>query len=85
MAFPSRACDDPIRRRRELPAWAECDLFCIHNYAGVSRPACGWRGKLADAVWNAVRQIRVCPHCGGATLLGIDPNEPPGSSRGAGQ
>lgn len=53
------------------PAWADCDLFCIHHYAGSGAKPCGWRGRVQDARHDAQGGKLVCPHCGLATLLRI--------------
>lgn len=55
------------RQALELPPWSECEVFCIHAYAGEAVRACGWRGRLDDA--SADR--RICPRCGRATLMCI--------------
>jgi len=56
---------------RQLPPWAECEVFCIHSYAGEVGPPCGWRGKLTEIQKRTERGILVCPCCGRATLLPI--------------
>jgi hypothetical protein len=66
----------------ELPAWEDCDLFCIHEYAGTGAPPCGWRGRLretpsapfdrprADPFHNLrERAGQRCPRCRCATLF----------------
>src|SRR5262245_33666715 len=61
-----------------LPPWAECDLFCIRNYAGTVNSACGWRGRIQDARHDAAGTSILCPRCGCATLFRIplDPTDP---------
>ena len=58
-------------RSAALPDWADCDFFCIHDYAGSGRPPCGWRGGSHDARRDAVSMNVLCPWCGCATLLRI--------------
>src|ERR1043165_5210377 len=53
-----------------LPAWEECEVFCINGYAGATSGHCGWRGRRKDAVVGQPGSL-VCPRCGSATLLGI--------------
>ena len=53
-----------------LPDWADCDLFCIQDYAGTGAAACGWRGRFCDVKFNSEMK-RVCPRCGFPTLLRI--------------
>ena len=53
---------------RPLP---ECDLFCIEGHGDLSGRACGWRGKLLEAGWDRRRQLRLCPRCGGPTLMRV--------------
>ena len=52
-----------------LPAWVDCDYFCIHDYASGTQP-CGWRGRLSNARQNQAGKL-LCPRCGCATLLRI--------------
>lgn len=54
-----------------LLPWEECDVFCIRGYGGGAAVVCGWRGAWFQAVWDAQRQVRVCPHCGQTTLMGL--------------
>ncbi len=54
-----------------LPPWWECELFCIHSYAGDAGSPCGWRGKSAAARLDRDGRRRVCPRCGRPTLLPI--------------
>jgi hypothetical protein len=56
----------------EIPAWFECELFCIGDYAGVGRIRCGWRGKYDETRWDPTRRVRPCPRCGEATLMELD-------------
>jgi hypothetical protein len=71
----SQVMDEDVSEARSdnhpdpLPAWAECEVFCIHSYAGEAGSPCGWRGKLAETVPHC--RIRVCPRCGRSTLLPI--------------
>jgi hypothetical protein len=55
----------------ELRPWAECDFFCIHDYAGTGPHPCGWRGRQRDARHDETGSRLVCPRCGSATLLRI--------------
>ena len=67
--------NDPLRQDNDgeatLPAWAECDYFCIHAYAGTGGASCGWRGQRHQitCVENDLRML--CPRCGNATLFRI--------------
>jgi hypothetical protein len=54
-----------------LLPWPECDLFCIHDYAGAGGKRCGWRGRLRDARKAVSEAKLLCPNCGCATLLRI--------------
>jgi hypothetical protein len=54
-----------------LPEWQDCDLFCIHDYAGVANSSCGWRGRAQDARRDPADMRLLCPRCGCATLLRI--------------
>ena len=56
----------------ESPAWFECELFCIGDYADVGRTRCGWRGKYDETRWDPSRRVRPCPRCGEATLMELD-------------
>jgi len=56
---------------KELPHWADCDFFCIHDYAGTGASPCGWRGRLHDARHDENAMKLICPRCGCATLLRI--------------
>lgn len=64
----------------ELPPWADCDFFCIHDYAGTGAAHCGWRGRLQQARQDPGDTRLLCPRCGCASLLripvdGADPSE----------
>jgi len=67
-AGPERSND---RAPQELPAWEDCDFFCIQDYADASRSACGWRGRCEDARREKSGMKLLCPRCGSATLLRI--------------
>ena len=54
-----------------LPEWADCDLFCIQDYAGAVNSPCGWRGRFHQAARDATGAQLVCPRCGCATLFRI--------------
>jgi hypothetical protein len=54
-----------------LPQWADCDLFCIHDYAGTGASPCGWRGHLCDVHHSETGGTLLCPRCGSATLFRI--------------
>jgi hypothetical protein len=54
-----------------LPEWAECDLFCIHGYAGAGASPCGWRGRFQEARQEPAGMNLFCPRCGCETLLRI--------------
>jgi len=56
---------------KDLPQWAECDFFCIHDYAGTGTSPCGWRGRLHEACHDQTGTKLVCPRCGCATLFRI--------------
>jgi len=56
---------------KDMPRWADCDCFCIHDYAGTGTAPCGWRGHLHDARHDANGEKLLCPHCGCATLFRI--------------
>jgi predicted RNA-binding Zn-ribbon protein involved in translation (DUF1610 family) len=58
--------------QKGLPPWAQCELFCIEDYAGTGAAACGWRGRIHDAHRDTKMRF-VCPKCGHATLLRIPP------------
>lgn len=58
----------------QLPAWADCDAFCIHDYAGTGAQPCRWRGRFADARPNATGAKVLCPRCGCPTLFQIPSN-----------
>ena len=61
-----------------LPAWADCDLFCIHDYAGTASAPCGWRGRIEE-VSRDVHDLQLrCPRCGSASLFRIPFNRPDG-------
>jgi len=64
-----------------LPPWPECDLFCIHDYAGSGASPCGWRGRMADARCDAGGAKLLCPRCGSGTLLRIPLTDVPGNAR----
>jgi len=53
----------------DRPAWFDCELFCIGDYAGVGRTRCGWRGIYDETRWDPTRRVRPCPRCGDATLM----------------
>jgi hypothetical protein len=59
--------------RHPLPPWSECEVFCINGYSGAGRPACGWRGRIAEVPANENEKILRCPRCASATLLRIPP------------
>jgi len=59
---------------QNLPAWSECDLFCIHDYAGTGMSRCGWRGRLNQAKRDSTGSKLLCPRCGSATLLRLPLN-----------
>ena len=61
----------------DLPEWADCDLFCIHDYAGACASACGWRGRASEVRHDPKEGTPLCPRCGFATLLRI-PSAHPG-------
>jgi len=54
-----------------VPAWSDCDFFCIHNYADAQASSCGWRGRLRDVDRDSIGTPLLCPRCHGATLLRI--------------
>jgi hypothetical protein len=56
---------------QDLPEWADCDFFCIHDYAGTGASPCGWRGRLHNARDDESGAKLICPRCGCATLLRI--------------
>jgi hypothetical protein len=58
----------------ELPAWTDCDYFCIHDYAGSGAAPCGWRGRIHDTREDTAGTNFICPRCGFATLLRIPVN-----------
>ena len=62
---------DDDGRPAPLPAWDDCDFFCIHDYAGTGNSPCGWRGRRQDARRDAATLKLLCPWCGCATLLRI--------------
>ena len=51
--------------------WADCDYFCINNYAVTGVARCGWHGRLRDIKPDATGRKLLCPRCGGATLFRI--------------
>ncbi len=51
---------------KSLPQWADCDFFCIHDYARTGASTCGWRGRLQDARHDENGKL-ICPRCGCAT------------------
>jgi hypothetical protein len=55
----------------DLPPWADCDFFCIHDYAGTGVSPCGWRGRLHEARQDHAGAKLLCPRCGYATLFRI--------------
>src|SRR5439155_10029036 len=55
----------------DLPKWADCDYFCIHDYASTGASPCGWRGRLRDARRDPTGTQLLCPRCGCATLFRI--------------
>lgn len=61
---------------QQLPAWADCDFFCIHDYAGSSAVPCGWRGRRHDTRPDETGTKLLCPRCGCATLFRV-PLTPP--------
>ena len=63
------SCDE--NAAQQLPPWPQCNVFCIHSYAGGSASACGWRGKIPEAQLEDARRVPLCPRCGHATLLPI--------------
>jgi hypothetical protein len=62
--------DDARPKGGGLP---DCEMFCIHSYAGSSGPPCGWRGKLSAVTRDPRTGERRCPRCGRTTLLEILP------------
>jgi hypothetical protein len=56
---------------KDLPQWADCDFFCIHDYAGTGNSPCGWRGRLNEACPHQTGTKLLCPRCGCETLLRI--------------
>src|SRR5262245_46781906 len=58
-------------RSAALPDWADCDFFCIHDYAGTATSPCGWRGQSQETRRDAASMKLLCPWCGCATLLRI--------------
>jgi len=71
---------EPNRDSKDLPQWADCDFFCIHDYAGTGTSPCGWRGRLHEARHDESEAKLLCPRCGCATILRIpldraDPSE----------
>jgi len=63
--------NDNEQSARHLPPWADCDCFCIHDYAGTGSSPCGWRGRLHGARHSETGAQLLCPRCGCATLLRI--------------
>ena len=61
---------------QDLPEWADCNFFCIHDYAGTGASPCGWRGRLNDARRNENGEKLLCPRCGCATLFRIPLDRP---------
>jgi hypothetical protein len=61
------------------PTWAECECFCIRDYAGTWGAPCGWRGRWRDTIPVEAGRSACCPRCGGATLMALPghENEPP--------
>ncbi|MFO1498244.1 MAG: hypothetical protein U1G07_07625 [Verrucomicrobiota bacterium] len=55
----------------DLPPWADCEFFCIQDYAGTSASPCRWRGKLPAAAATKDRTRLVCPRCGRPTLFRV--------------
>lgn len=55
-----------------VPAWDDCELFCISDYAGVGGRRCGWRGRFDETRWDVSRKVRPCPRCGEATLMELE-------------
>ena len=70
----SRPPNQPLDR--SLPPWADCEIFCVHSYAGEDGPPCGWRGRLAEVREPVAGGGRVCPWCGATSLLRIPPAAP---------
>jgi hypothetical protein len=62
---------DNSDRKAGLLKWADCDCFCIHEYAGITASACGWRGRIEDAPADPADMKLRCPWCGYVTLLRI--------------
>ena len=62
---------DNHKDSKELPRWADCDFFCIHDYAGTGTSPCGWRGRIHDARQDETGLKLICPRCGCATILRI--------------
>src|SRR5205814_8554095 len=58
---------------KDLPQWADCDFFGIHDYAGAGASPCGWRGRLQDTRHDENGEKLLCPRCRCATLLRIPP------------
>jgi hypothetical protein len=59
------------RSLMDLPAWEECDYFCIHDYAGLAAAPCGWRGRSSQVERDETGARLLCPLCGCMTLLRI--------------
>lgn len=60
---------DAAAAAHPLPQWTDCDVFCIHDYAGAGPAPCGWRGRMREVRWDATGTRLVCPRCGCPTLL----------------
>ncbi len=75
---PHNAGGDKKSGFNPLAPWGECEVFCIHSYAGEEGTPCGWRGKVRDARGEEKCGQRTCPKCGRPTLMPIavpDPGE----------
>lgn len=62
-----RQNDDALNN---LLPWAQCELFCIADYAGTGHSPCGWRGRIGDAQRDRESRF-LCPRCRRVTLLRI--------------
>jgi hypothetical protein len=67
----SNSSEQNNREAADLPSWADCDFFCIHDYAGTGVSPCGWRGRLHEARHDHAGAKLLCPRCGCATLFRI--------------
>lgn len=65
--------NEPLRKKNELalPNWADCDFFCIRDYAATGDAPCGWRGQRHEVGYDEDGKKLICPRCGQATLFRI--------------